>query len=197
MMIPTHPEDYHVRKLWPFDRDAFRAHLKRLDPETRALRFGTVVNDAFLDTYAETISQPGAVIFGAFHGGEIHASAEMRPLENTPEPTAEAAFTVELPYQDHGLGSLFMDRIITTAQNRGIHHLCMVCLRENGRMQHIADKFGARLKVEDGEVTGALETTTPTLLSLFEEGVHDMQGFMTAVMDWQVYSARAMPGTHA
>jgi GNAT superfamily N-acetyltransferase len=197
MMIPTRLEDYHVRKLWPFDRDAFRAHLKRLDAETRQLRFGAVVNDGFLDSYAETIAQPGAVIFGAFHGGEIHASAEMRPLDGTAEPSAEAAFTVEKPYQDHGLGSLFMDRIITAAQNRGIHHLCMVCLRDNGRMQHLADKFGARLKVADGEVTGELETRHPTFLSLFEEGVHDMQGVMTAMLDWQVYSARAMPGTQA
>lgn len=195
MMIPTRLEDYHVRKLWPFDRDAFRAHLKRLDTETRQARFGAVVNDSFLDSYAETISQPGAVLFGAFHDGEIHASAEMRPLENAREPTVEAAFTVERPYQEHGLGTMFMERIITTAKNRGIQHVIVICMRENGRMQHLADKFGAQLTLEDGEVVGDIATRNPTFLTLFEEGVHDMQGLMTAMMDWQVYSLSVRPGT--
>jgi GNAT superfamily N-acetyltransferase len=185
-MIPTKLEDYRIRKLWPFDVPAFRRHLKRLDPDTRHSRFGTVVNDEFLDSYADTTHQLGAVVFGAFHDGEIHASAELRPLDHVSEATAEAAFTVEKPYQDHGLGSLLMDRIITTAQNRGIGHLYMICLRENGRMQHIADKFGARIKIEQGEVTGSLETAHPTVISLFEETVHDAQGFVTAMLDWRL-----------
>ena len=186
--LTTTLEDYHIRKLWPFDFTAFRRHLKRLDPETRQSRFGTVVNDDFLDAYADSAHRMGTVVFGAFHDGEIHASAELRPLDHVNETMAEAAFTVEKPYQDHGLGSVLMDRIITTAQNRGIHQLYMICLRANGRMQHIADKFGARLKIEQGEVTGSLETSHPTVISLFEESMHDAQGFVTAMLDWRLSS---------
>ncbi len=42
-------ERYHVRKLWPLDTAAFLRHLLRLDSETRIARFGTAVNDSFLE----------------------------------------------------------------------------------------------------------------------------------------------------
>lgn len=173
-----------IRKLWPADIAAFRRHLKRLDMETRQLRFGMAVNEAFLDAYADTASRPGTVIYGAFLEGGLRATAEFRPLEEAAEPMAEAAFTVEKPYQDHGLGSELLDRVITTAQNRGIHHLHMVCLKDNGRMQHLADKFGARITVEPDSVTGTLETPHPTPISLFEEGLRDAQGFVSALLAW-------------
>lgn len=178
-------DNYHIRKLWPFDVPAFRKHLKRLDPETRRLRFGTVVNDDFLDAYADTAHRLGTVVYGAFHGEEIHASAELRPLDHMAEPMAEAAFTVERPYQDHGIGSRLMDRIITTAQNRGIQQLYMICLRNNGRMQHMAGKFGARMTLDFDQVTGSIEPAHPTMTSVLEEGIHDAQGFVTAMLNWQ------------
>ena len=173
-----------IRKLWPTDLPAFRRHLKRLDMETRQLRFGMAVNDSFLDAYADTANRLGTVIYGAFLAGDLRATAELRPLEETAEPIAEAAFTVEKPYQDHGLGSELLDRIITAAQNRGIHHLQMICLRENGRMQHLADKFGARLKVEPDAVTGAIATAHPTPMSVLEESFLDDQGIVSALLTW-------------
>lgn len=180
-----HDSRYHIRRLWPLDFAAFRRHLVRLDPETRKSRFGTAVNDSFLETYAAQANHFGTVIYGAFRDGEIHASAELRPLSENEHPAAEAAFTVERGLQDAGLGTALMDRILTAAQNRGIGQLYMICLRENGRMQHLAEKFGARLKVEDGEVMGQLQTPVPTPVSIFDEGWRNAQGFVTAVLDWR------------
>lgn len=178
-------EHYAIRKLWPFDFPAFRRHLKRLDPETRKARFGSPVTDDFLDSYADTAHRLGTIVYGAFADGEIHASAELRPLDHVGEPMAEAAFTVEKQVQDHGLGSLLMDRIITAAQNRRIGQLYMICLRDNGRMRHLAGKFGARLKIADGEVTGQIEPAFPTAVSMLDESWHDAQEFVTAVLDWR------------
>jgi len=175
---------YRIRKLWPLDFAAFRRHLLRLDAETRQQRFGAPVNDSFLEAYADTAHRLGTVIYGAFDGHDIHASAELRPLDVTGEAMAEAAFTVEKDYQHHGLGSLLMDRIITAAQNRAIGQLYMICLRDNSTMQHLAEKFGARLKVEDGEVTGRIEPAWPTPVSLFDEQMNDASGFVTAMLDW-------------
>ena len=47
-------DHFVIRKLWPGDFAAFRRHLKRLDPESRKLRFGMAVNDDFLAAYADT-----------------------------------------------------------------------------------------------------------------------------------------------
>lgn len=187
MIDPLGPgfSGYRIRKLWPLDFAAFRRHLLRLDAETRQQRFGAAVNDSFLEAYADTAHRLGTVIYAAFDGHEIHASAELRPLDATGEATAEAAFTVEKDYQHHGLGSLLMDRIITAAQNRAIGQLYMICLRDNSTMQHLAEKFGARLKVEDGEVTGRIEPAWPTPVTLFDEQMNDASGFVTAMLDWR------------
>ena len=163
-------EHHHIRRLWPADIAAFRRHLKRLDADTRQARFGSPVNDQFLEAYADTAHRLGTLIFGAYYGNEIR----------------EAAFTVEKDYQDKGLGSLLMNRIIVAAQNRSISQLHMICLRDNDRMQHLAGKFGARLKIKSGEVTGRIDPTYPTPVSVFEEALDEAHGFMTAVLDWRI-----------
>jgi RimJ/RimL family protein N-acetyltransferase len=173
-----------LRKLWIADAKALRAHLKRLDPEARRLRFGGVTTDEFIDAYVDTAFRLDAMIFGTFVEGEIRASAELRSIFGA-TPDAEAAFAVETDWQDQGLGSELMDRILTAAQNRGIARLHMICLSENVRMRHIAGKFGARLTFAEGEVTGEVTPSAPTALSLLDEFVHDAQGFVTAVFDWR------------
>ena len=177
---------HQIRHLWPTDIAAFCRHLHRLDETTRHCRFGSPVNGQFLDAYADTAQRLGTLIHGAFRDGEIHAAAELRPLEIAGSSMAEAAFTVEKEFQDQGLGSQLMDRIITAAQNRRITELYMICLRDNGRMQHLAGKFGARLKIKSGEVTGWISPAYPTPASLLEESFSEAQGFVTAVLDWRM-----------
>ena len=129
---------YRIRKLWPLENGAFRRHLLRLDGETRQFRFGTPVNDNFLDAYADTARRIGTVIYGAFIGPEMYASAELRALHIVGDGMAEAAFVCESAHRHNGLGSALMERIITAAQNRGIHQLHMICARENQAMQRLA-----------------------------------------------------------
>jgi len=174
-----------LRKLWMGDLGALRAHLKRLDPEARRLRFGGVTSDEFIDAYVDTAFRLDATIFAVFSDGEIRASAELRSIFGGATQDAEAAFAVEADWQDQGLGSELMDRILTTAQNRGIARLHMICLSENARMRHIASKFGARLTFAEGEVSGEVSPPGPTPMSLLDEFVHDAQGFVTAVFDWR------------
>jgi GNAT superfamily N-acetyltransferase len=174
-----------IRKLWLGDYPAFRAHLKRLDPDARRLRFGNQVSDDFIDAYADTAHRLGTTIFAAFENGEIRASAELRAIPADGYTDAEAAFAVEALWQDRGLGTMLMDRIITAARNRGYHRLHMMCLRENTRMQHIAEKHGARLKYMESEVVGLLDGGTPTPVSILDEVIHDAQGFVSAMLDWR------------
>ena len=175
---------YRIRKLWPLETEAFRRHLLRLDPETRQFRFGTPVNDNFLNAYADTARRIGTVIYGAFLGPDMFASAELRSLHAVGDEIAEAAFVVEEAHRHHGLGSALMDRIITTAQNRGIQQLHMICARENQPMQRLGEKFGAHFHIDHGEALGEIETERPTALSLLDEVMHDTTDFVTAVLDW-------------
>ena len=164
---------------------ALRAHLKRLDPEARRLRFGAVTTDDFIDAYVDTAFRLDATIFAVLVDGEIRGSAELRSILGGTSPDAEAAFAVEASWQDRGFGSALMERVLIAAQNRGIARLHMICLSENAKMRHIAGKFGARLTVAEGEAAGEVTPPGPTPLSLLDEIVHDAQGFVTAVFDWR------------
>lgn len=174
-----------LRKLWTADASALRAHLKRLDPEARRLRFGGVVTDDFIETYVDTAFRLDAMIFGIFIDADIRASAELRGIFGGLMADAEAAFAVEGDWQGQGFGSELMDRVLTAAQNRAITRLHMICLSENARMRHIAGKFGARLTFAEGEVTGEVAPAVATALSLLDEFVYDAQAFVMAVFDWR------------
>jgi GNAT superfamily N-acetyltransferase len=174
-----------IRKLFLSDYPAFRSHLKRLGPESRRLRFGNAVSDSFIEAYVDTAHRLGTMIFAVFVDGEIRASAELRGLTAEGFADAEAAFAVETGWQGRGLGTLLMERIIVAAQNRGYVRLHMMCLRENGRMRRLAEKYGARLSYHEGEIVGELDAKSPTPVSLLDEVIHDAQGFVAAILDWR------------
>jgi GNAT superfamily N-acetyltransferase len=142
------------------------------------------VTDAFIDDYVDSAHRVGTVIYGTFAGSSLVAAGELRTIFDTWPIAAEAAFSVEKAWQDHGLGDTLMGRIITVAQNRGISTVYMICMRENVRMKHLASKHKARLKVEDGEVSGRVDPAWPTPTSLMEEFMDSANGFVTAVLSW-------------
>jgi GNAT superfamily N-acetyltransferase len=174
-----------VRKLWPAETDKFRDHLLRLDKESRRLRFAHGVSDRFLEDYAARVNEQGAILFGYFEHGEMRAAAELRKLGETWGQEAEAAFSVEPGYQEKGIGTELMGRVIRAARNRGVHLLFMSCLAENGKMQAIARKHDAELRFEYGEVVGEIIPEDANYFSLWEEAVEDRVGFMLAVLDLQ------------
>lgn len=179
----TMMDDMTIRKLWPADREALKAHFGRLDAESLRMRFGGMPDPKFVESYADSIPVFGSSVYGAFVDGILRGSAELRTILPSSNE-AEAAFAVEKSFQDRGLGSALMDRLLTAAQNRGVARLHMICLSENIRMRRLADKFGARIKIADGEVTGRLDPPYPTPMSLMDELFSDARGFATAVFDW-------------
>jgi GNAT superfamily N-acetyltransferase len=173
-----------IRKLWSTDRTAFQDHLLRLDEDSRRLRFGAPVSDSFLEDYARTAFRLDTIIFAYFEDHHIRAAAELRGVSFAFSPAAEAAITVEFNWRNRGLASQLMDRLLVSAQNRHVSQIYMICLRENGAMRHVAQKFGARLHFEQDEVVGRLDPAWPTPASLMQEGWQDANGFVTAVIEW-------------
>lgn len=174
-----------IRKLWPTESDKFRDHLLRLDKMSRRLRFAHGVSDTFIDDYASRLGEMGSIVYGFFVAGEVRAAAELRKLGDTWGREAEAAFSVEQAWQDKGIGTELMGRVIRAARNRGVHHLYMSCLAENAKMQKIALKHAATLRFEYGEVVGDIVPQDPSYFSLLAEAVEDRVGYMMAVLDLQ------------
>src|SRR6187402_1030472 len=171
-----------IRKLWIDRAGPYRDHLLRLDADSRRSRFGGAVSDAFITNYIELSLGLDAVIHGFFVDGVLRGAS-------LPEE-AEAAFSIEQPWQSNGVGSALLERTLLAARNRGIKLLHMACLASNQRMIDLARKFEAELKFDFGSVVGEVEAPHPTPLSVLREFVADSHGFATALLDVQAKMLR-------
>jgi RimJ/RimL family protein N-acetyltransferase len=184
-------EEGIVRRLWPTETERFRDHLLRLDRESRHMRFAHSVSDSFIEEYARRMSEFGSLVFGHVVDGKVRGAAELRRLGDAWGDEAEAAFSVEKAYQDQGVGTELMGRVVRAARNRRIRRLYMSCLAENARMQAIARKHEAGLRFEYGEVIGEILPAHPSYFSQVAEAAEDRVGFMIAVLDLQSRLVRA------
>ena len=174
-----------IRKIWIGEIEQYREHLLRLDQDSRSNRFGGAVSEEFITNYVGTIGSLDAIIHGFFIDGVLRGAAELRPLGATLPDEAEAAFSIEQPWQSHGVGSALLDRTLLAARNRGIKLLHMSCLAHNQRMQQLARKFDAELSFDFGSVVGEVEAPHPTPMSMLREWFADGHGFATAALDAQ------------
>jgi RimJ/RimL family protein N-acetyltransferase len=173
----------HIRRLWPGEEAALRDHLLRLDPESRRSRFGSPVNGHFIERYASRALRSGSVVHGFFADGELRGVAELRIFDKAIPLKAEGAFSLEHAWQGRGIGNELLDRTILSARNRGIHSIQLNCLAENRRMQAIAKKHEAHLRLRADEVVGELVSPGATPLSVAREWAAEGFGFATAILD--------------
>lgn len=190
-MLEVLPEGAVIRKLWIGETDQYRKHLLRLDLPSRCSRFGGAVSDSYVANYADQALTLDAITHGCFIDGVLRGAAELRPLGASAPRQAEAALSVEKPWQSHGLGSALLSRTLLTARNRGFRLLHMACLAENVRMQQLARKFDAELSFDFGSVIGEVESSRPTPLSLMREWVTDGHGLASAMLELQSRMLRA------
>lgn len=179
------PDGGTIRKLWLGEADAYRDHLLRLDRESRYRRFSGAVADEVIARHAATIDEVGVVVYGFFVDGVMHGAAEFRHEGSLFSHQAEAAFSIEKPWQSHGVGTELLERTLLTARNRGITHLRMNCLPENQRMQQLARKFDAEFSFDFGSVVGEVDPPRSTMLSLMREAMADSYGVASAIFDVQ------------
>jgi GNAT superfamily N-acetyltransferase len=180
-----------IRKLWIGETDRYLAHLLRLDAESRHYRFGGVLTDDLICDYAAIAAPVGTVMHGFLVDGILRGVAELKPFGALFAGEAEVAFSIETPWQSHGVGSALLERTLLAARNRAIKLVHMTCLAHNARMQQLARKFAAELSFDFGSVVGEVEAPHATPLSLFREFVADGHGFATAVLDAQARMLRS------
>jgi len=185
------PEGGVIRKLWIGEADKYREHLLRLDPASRHNRFGGGVSDDFVSNFVDLSISLEAVVHGFFLDGVMRGGAELRQLSVRFPRQAEAAISVEKPWQSHGVGSALLRRTLLAARNRGFRLLHMACLADNRRMQQLARKFDAELSFDFGSVVGEVESSRANPLSVMQELMADQYGFATAMLDLQSRLLRA------
>lgn len=173
-----------IRRLWPTDMDAYRAHLKRLDPDSRHARFGGGVSDHYIDSHVDSSLRVDTMLFGAYDKERLIGAGELRLLFGAWPLAAEAAFSVERAYQDHGLGDALMARVIAAARNRGIVRLAMSCLSHNERMRHLAHKHHAKFLTNEGATEAWLPPGSPNVSTMIEEALGETGGLVNSLFQW-------------
>ena len=179
------PDGGTIRKLWIGETDAYRDHLLRLDRESRHRRFSGAMADEVIARHAATANGLGVVVHGFFVDGVLRGAAELRQNGSLFSHQAEAAFSIEQPWQSHGVGTELLERTLLSARNRGINSLRMDCLAENQRMQQLARKFDAEFSFDFGSVTGEVDPPRSTLLSLLREVMADTHAITARVFEVQ------------
>jgi GNAT superfamily N-acetyltransferase len=176
------PDGGVVRKLWIGETDTYGDHLLRLDSESRNKRFSGAVSDEFITRHAASANGLGVVVHGFFVDGVLRGAAELRPYGAVFAREGEAAFSIEQPWQSHGVGTVLLERTLLSARNRGIKLLQMNCLADNQRMQQLARKFEADLRFDFDSVVGEVDPPRSTPLSLMREAVVDVHGLAAAML---------------
>lgn len=170
------------RKLWSADSAALKAHLVRLDPESRRMRFGTPVSDYFIEQYAQNALGNHSVAHGYFVDGVLRGVAELRGFRGVAGGEAEAAFSVEKNFQNKGIGTELFARTVLAARNRGISKLFVNFLSQNARMQAIAKKFDAVVTYDSDGGHARIEAPRANALSIWKEVLTDGQDFTDSVL---------------
>jgi GNAT superfamily N-acetyltransferase len=179
-----------IRKLWNGETDAYRDHLLRLDLESRRNRFSGSIADEAIRSFAATARGPDVIVHGFFVDGVLRGAADLHIVRPLDLRLAEAAFSIERPWQSRHVGSALLERTLLSARNRGVKQVQVSCLPQNKRMQRLADKFEATFAVDSDAIIGTMENPNPTPLSVMQEMLADGNSFAAAYVGLQLRASR-------
>jgi GNAT superfamily N-acetyltransferase len=167
-----------IRKLRARERGKVRDHLPRLSPDDRQRRFLGSVGDDFMVAHSDALSAPGVIVLGCFIRGALCAVGELH--QQVTVRIAEIAITVEPAFQNCGLGTEVLRRLVLLARNRGIRTLHCFCLLDNTRAQKLAHKLGGARQCVDGGIEAEIIQPWPSCWSLLDEAFSDGQAVLRA-----------------
>src|SRR6478672_10372279 len=132
-------------------------HLLRLDRAGRHDRFHGLIDDSFIEGYAEKCANDGTIVIAYFEDGVVRGAAELHPPEQSPDSLPEIAFSVEAPARRRGVGSFLFRQLIAEARAKGYRKLRITTGAQNVAMRALANKFGAHLTFSQGESAGTID----------------------------------------
>lgn len=132
-----------MRKLLPTDGAKLADHFARLTCEQRSLRFMGTLDDVAVAEHWERLNWFQSAVIGFFDAGVLRGAAELQVADNHFPILCEVGITVESHWQDSGVATELLRRVLVIARNRSARGIRTNCLRNNYRIQHIAQKFGA------------------------------------------------------
>lgn len=146
-----------IRPLLPADREAERAFIEGLSPESRHYRFLCTIlhpTESLLDVLTH-VDQVHKVAFAAVvpEGAHERIVGVSRYTTDRDPHHAECAVTVADEWQDIGLGTALMRHLVEVAKARGVTHLRSVDAADNLRMRDLARFLGFHVRVDPSDAS--------------------------------------------
>jgi GNAT superfamily N-acetyltransferase len=141
------------------------------------------VGDVAVAEHCERLNWFRTVVIACFDAGVLRGAAELHVVDNHLPVLCEVAITVEGAWQDQGVATELLRRVLVIARNRSARGVQINCFGDNYRIQHIARKFGAQFRRQAGESETEIPTRAPTYSSLCEELMDDGFGWMSLWLD--------------
>jgi GNAT superfamily N-acetyltransferase len=155
-----------VRKLSSLDKHRIVSNLVGLQGEDRRLRFGMMCSDEYIANYVTKSFEQESQWFGVDHiDGHLVATCHVAITNGE----GELGCCVDEDYRGEGFAQQMFDRAVTWLRVKGITHVFMHCLSENGAMKHIARKNEMVLISEYGETDAAVDVEPATPATYMEE----------------------------
>lgn len=161
------------RKLTSFQKEKLCQHLKSLQGQDRRLRFGTVVNDEYIEKYVNESFNTNSKWFGVEVDGRIRAACHASIFNGE----AELGCSVDEEYRGNKIAQAMFERAVTWLRTKGIKKVFMHCLTENAPMRHIAKKNDMVVVSEQGETDASVEIDPPTFLTPLVDAYSDRMAF--------------------
>ena len=170
------------RTLMPWEHGHYAAHLLRLSHCDRRLRFMGTVTEGFIVEHArDALLSPRTKVIACFDGDAPCAAVELALA--TPS-MAEAAFSVEEPFRQCGIGTTLAAKAIRAARNRRLSEMAVVTDADNIAMRRLGARFGAEFACESGEALGVITIRIANVLSVVSEIAEEQAGFTASALAW-------------
>lgn len=146
------------------------AHLLRLTPDDRYLRFGYQIDDAALVRYAHGIDAERDALFGVADPElELVAFAHLAVGADH----GELGLSVLRGQRRRGLGRVLLERATTHARAMGLQQLFMQCPADNAPMQRLARRAGMTVVTRQGESEAQLALGASTAGAQVDDWMSD------------------------
>lgn len=146
-----------IRPLANTDREAERAFIEGLSPQSRHYRFLCTIShpsEALLDVLTH-VDQVHKVAFAAVvpEGAQERIVGVSRYTTDRDPRHAECTVTVADDWQDLGLGTALMRHLVEVAKAHGVTHLRSTDAADNLRMRDLARFLGFHARVDPGDAS--------------------------------------------
>lgn len=137
-------------------------HLLHLDLGSKMMRFGYNISNENIRSYVEkNIDTPNNVWYCFLDEGKCVGAAHIAIIN---DDCAELGISLNKEYRGQKLSNLLFDRAIKHLKSIQISHITIQCLSENAVIQHLAKKYGLKVKSlgpGEKEASGDIDVSDP------------------------------------